>query len=137
MVKVKVKQVILLMNKKSRKMENKAKKPENQNEFYRAVISYRSKPTEVLETHTLRLDKVDYPFYLANKTRDSALVFMEKGLFTLYPSHPNGMDRPPKGYPWTMIYKTDTPEIIQAKLYDHRKRFGPAMRKKLKKLMAW
>lgn len=108
-----------------------------QDEFYRAVISYTSKPTETLEEHTLRLDKTDYPFYLTDKTKDSVTVFMEKGLFTLYPGQPNGMDRPPKGYPWTIIYKTDTPEVIQAKLYDHRKRFGPAMHRKLKKIMAW
>ena len=106
-----------------------------QDEFYEATESRRKR--KVLESHNLRLDKTDYPFYLTNKSKDSITVFMEKGLFTLYPGQPNGMDRPPKGYPWAIIYKTDTPEIIQAKLYDHRKRFGPAMRKKLKKIMAW
>ena len=108
-----------------------------QNEFYRAVISYKSKPTETLEAYDLRLDKTDYPFYLNSKTNNSVTVFIEKGLFTLYPGQPNGMERPPKGYPWSIIYKTDTPEIIQAKLYDHRKRFGPAMRKKLYKACGW
>ncbi len=108
-----------------------------QDEFYRAVISYRSKPTEILETHVLRFDKTDYPFYLTDKTKDSVTVFIEKGLFTLYPSHPGGMKHPPLGYPWSIIYESDTPEIIQAKLYDHRKRFGPAMRKKLWKVCGW
>ncbi len=97
------------------------------NEFHRAVIAYRMKPTEVLEAHSLRLDKVDYPFYLANKTENSVTVYMEKGLFTL------GENRP-TGHPWAVIYKTDAPEQIQAKLYDHRKRFGPALRKKLWKI---
>ena len=91
----------------------------------------------MLEGHILRLDKTDYPFYVPDKTKDSVTVFMEKGLFTLYPGQPKGVDRPPKGYPWAIIYKSDTPKIIQAKLYDHRKRFGAAMRKKLKKILAW
>jgi len=108
-----------------------------QDEFYEASRSYKKQKAKLLEGHNLRLDKTDYPYYLHNKTKDSVTVFIEKGLFTLYPSHPGGMKHPPLGYPWTIIYKTDTPEIIQAKLYDHRKRFGPAMRKKLWKVCGW
>ncbi|RKX18565.1 MAG: hypothetical protein DRP26_04985 [Candidatus Zixiibacteriota bacterium] len=74
---------------------------------------------------------------MPDKTRDSVTVFIEKGLFTLFPSHPGGMKYPPCGCPWAIIYKTDTPDIIQSKLYDTRKRFGVSMHKKLKKIMAW
>ncbi len=106
-----------------------------QDEFYEVAESRRK--TKVLESHNLRLDKTDYAFYLANETRDSITIYMEKGLFTLYPSHPGGMKHPPLGYPWAVIRKTDTPEIIRSKLYDYRKRFGIAMQKKLKKIMGW
>ena len=108
-----------------------------QDEFYRATKSYNQRQPELLEENNLRLDKTDYPFYLTDKARDSVLVFMEKGLFTLYPGQPNGMECPPKGYPWAIIDKTNTPEIIQAKLYDNRKRFGAAMYKKLWKICGW
>lgn len=108
-----------------------------QDEFCRAAESYKKQKAKLLEGHNLRLDKTDCPYYLHNKTKDSVTVFIEKGLFTLYPSHPSGMKHPPLGYSWSIINKTDTPEIIQAKLYDHRKRFGPAMRKKLWKVCGW
>jgi hypothetical protein len=108
-----------------------------QNEFQEALLSYRENPTDVLDPYVLRLDKTDYPFYLSAKTRDSVTVYMEKGLFTLYPDQPGGIERPPLGYPWAPIYRSDKPEIIQAKLYDHRKRFGVAMQKKLRKICGW
>ena len=101
-----------------------------QDEFYRATKSYNQQQPELLEEHNLRLDKVDYQFYLTDSTGNSVTVFMEKGLFTL------GENRP-GGYPWAIINKSDTPEIIQAKLYDHRKRFGVAMYKKLWKICGW
>ena len=108
-----------------------------QDEFYEASRSYKKQKAKLLEGHNLRHDKTDYPYYLHNKTKNSVTVFIEKGLFTLYPSHPGGMKRPPLGYPWSTIYKSDTPEIIQSKLYDDRKRFGISLHKKLKKIMAW
>ncbi len=108
-----------------------------QDEFYKASRSYKKEKSKLTEEHILQLDKLDYPFYLDNKNKNSITVFIEKGLFTLYPSHPGGMKHPPLGYPWATILKTDTPEIIQSKLYDTRKRFGVSMHKKLKKIMGW
>lgn len=101
-----------------------------QDEFYRAANPSKIQQTDLLEEHDLRLDKVDIPFYLVNQTKNSVTVFMEKGLFTL------GNDRL-HGYPWAVIYNTDSPQMIQEKLFDHRKRFGTAMRKKLWKICEW
>ncbi len=106
-----------------------------QDEFYEVAESRRK--TKLLESHNLRLDKTDYAFYLTDKTEDSVTVFIEKGLFTLYPGQPNGIDRPPRGYPWAVIYENDTPEQIQAKLLDDRRKFGVALHKKLKRIMTW
>jgi hypothetical protein len=97
---------------------------------FRQAIKSHIQQSDLLEAHNLRLDKTDYPFYLAEKSKDSVTVFMEKGLFTL------GEGRP-LGYPWAVIHRHDTPEKIQAKLYDHRKRFGVAMHKKLRKIYGW
>lgn len=103
---------------------------EIQDEYNRAAKSYHQRRPKPLEGHNLRLDGTDYPYYLANKTRSSVTVYMEKGLFTL------GENRP-TGHPWAIINKADKPAQIQGKLYDHRKRFGEVMHKKLHKIMGW
>ena len=101
-----------------------------QDEFYRAINSKKIQQTDLLEEHNLRLDKIDYPFYLVNQTKSSVSVFMEKGFFTLSEWHPGG-------YPWAVINSIDSPQMIQEKLFDHRKRFGIAMYKKLRKICSW
>ncbi len=99
-------------------------------EFYHAIESHTIQQSDLLEEHNLRFDKTDYPFYLMDKTKTSVTIFMEKGLFTL------GEWRP-LGYPWAVVYRTDTPQQIQAKLFDHRKQFGVSMYKKLRKICNW
>ena len=99
-------------------------------DFYHAIESHKIQQSDLLEEHNLRFDKTDYPFYLVNRTKFSITIFMEKGLFTL------GENRP-LGYPWAIIYRTDTPQQIQAKLFDHRKRFSEVMHKKLRKICSW
>lgn len=98
--------------------------------FIELLAPSKIQQTDLLEEHDLRLDKVDIPFYLVNQTKNSVTVFMEKGLFTL------GDDRL-DGNPWAVINCDDTPEEIQTKLYDDRKRFGVAMQKKLWKICEW
>ena len=99
-------------------------------DFYSAIESHKIQQSDLLEEYNLRFDKTDYPFYLIDKTKSSVIIFMEKGLFTL------GENRP-LGYPWAIIYRTDTPQQIQAKLFDHRKRFGEVMHKKLRTICGW
>ncbi|MCD6161270.1 MAG: hypothetical protein J7K40_02520 [candidate division Zixibacteria bacterium] len=108
-----------------------------QNEFYKATKSYKKSKQNLLERHTLRYLKTDFSFYLTDITPDSATIYFEKGLDALYPGKPRGLKNPPHGCPWAVIYKTDTPEIIQAKLYDAWKSFGVALHRKLKKIMGW
>lgn len=98
-------------------------------EFYEAIRNAEIRTDEVVY-HSLRLDKTDYPFYTIREYSNVVTVYMEKGLFTLG-------EKRPGGYPWALIYQNDTPEQIQAKLYDDRKRFGVAMRRKLWKTCGW
>lgn len=41
------------------------------------------------------------------------------------------------GYAWNEILKTDTPEIIQEKLYDTEFEFGIAIYDQLREIMNW
>lgn len=50
---------------------------------------------------------------------------------------PNGMKNAPRGCPWAIVNKADTPEILRDKFYDTRKSFGIAMHRKLKRIMNW
>lgn len=105
-------------------------------EFYEATRNTKILTDEV-EYQTLRYNDMEYPIYLHNRTAESVTVFIEKGLFTLYPGEPNEMDHPPNGYAWNVITCTDTPEIIQEKLYDTEFEFGIAMCDKLREIMGW
>ena len=98
-------------------------------EFYEAIRNSKIRTNE-LNYHILRLGKTDYRYYTLQEYSNVVTVFMEKGLFTLGEWYP-------QGNPWAIIYQKDTAEQIQAKLYDHRKRFGVAMKKNLDKICGW
>ncbi|MCD6161032.1 MAG: hypothetical protein J7K40_01285 [candidate division Zixibacteria bacterium] len=98
-------------------------------EFYEAIRNNNIR-TDELKYHILRLDKTDYAYYTHQVYSNVVTVFIEKGLFTLDEHYL-------QGNPWAIICQKDTPEQIQAKLYDHRKRFGEVMHKKLQKICGW
>ncbi len=102
-------------------------------QFEKAVESYDEHTADYLETHTLKFNSEQYPFYLVRISKTATMIFIEKGLHTLDPDNPQC----PRGNPWAVVYNSDSPEIIIDKFYDDRKALGIALHKKLKKLMNW
>ena len=105
-------------------------------EFYEAIRNAEIRTDEV-EYHTLKIGDEEYPFYINDKTNDSVVVFIEKGLNTLKPDPKTGVWNHPHGYPWSKIYISDRPEQIASDLYDEDIKFGVLMKETLDNIMGW
>ena len=101
-----------------------------QNQYKELRNSDYNNEEDHFEHYNLRLDNTDYRFHTIDQINNAVCVYMEKGLFTL------GEYRP-EGYAWAHISADDDLETIQIKLYDHRKRFGEVMHKKLREICGW
>jgi hypothetical protein len=105
-----------------------------QDEFQTALQSASEGTPDLFEEHTLRFDKYDWPFYLADKNERSVTIFLERGLS---PDMIRPAESLPHGYAWAIIQPDDTPETINRLLYCGDMKFGRALCKKLWKLMEW
>jgi hypothetical protein len=105
-----------------------------QDEFADAHQEATEGPPDFLETHTLRFDKHDWYFHLADKSERSVTIFLERGLSfsAAAPTVPH-----PLGYAWTILEPRDTPETINRGLYCNDIKFAKALHRKLWKVMGW
>ena len=89
-------------------------------------------PPEFLETHTLRFDKHDWHFHLADRNDRSVTVYLERSLNigSAKPVIPH-----PYGYAWVIIENCDTPETINEGLHCGDLKFAKALHKKLWKML--
>jgi hypothetical protein len=105
-----------------------------QDEFSQALQEASGGLPDFLETHTLRFDKHDWCFHLADKNDRFVTVFLERGL-DLRAAKP--MVPHPLGYAWAIFEPRDTPETINRGLYCDDMKFAKALHRKLWKVMGW
>jgi hypothetical protein len=105
-----------------------------QDEFLQSLESVPTNSWDYLESRSVRHDKHDWMFYLADKNKSSATLFIE---LLISPEAYHGSERCPRGFVWTQVTKKDTPETLAEKLYTTNMRFAKALYRKLWKIMGW
>jgi hypothetical protein len=105
-----------------------------QDEFLVAFETISKGMPDILETHSVRFDKYDWDYYLADKCEESVTVFLER---CLAPEDIESSNRHASGYVWAVIERSDTPEEVCEKLQCTQEAFARAFYKKLWKIMGW
>ena len=106
-------------------------------EFNMAIANKDKAELLASATSVIYYNGIEYPFYLLEKSEKSVLIYIEKGLFTLYPKDYEIESKAALGYPWAVINKTDPPDYISWKLYDDRPFFGYVLREEIWNILNW